>query len=134
MTGDWNDDDIERTFAELRAADRRDAPLFDATYAAALAAARKRAATSPWRRAAAAAAILVVAGGGWLMLHSHVPPSPSRLAHQRAPTPLLSEWRSPTAFLLQGPDDMLVKTLPIISASSADLTALGVRARHRRHS
>jgi hypothetical protein len=56
-----------------------------------------------------------------------------RLGKAAPPTVSLSEWRSPTAFLLQGPSDLLVKTVPTFSATSVELDALGVRAAHRRH-
>ncbi len=132
MTGEWKDDDMERAFAEWRAGDARDAPLFSATYAAAMNAATKRPATAPWQRTAAAATILAVAAGGWLTLHERLPQVTTRFPEGGVPAPALSTWRSPTAFLLQGPSDMLTTTLPTISASFADLHALGVHAGHQR--
>lgn len=134
MPGDWNDDEIKRRFAEWRAADTGKAPPFDATYRAAGARATRRAVTAPWRRVAQAAVILVVAGAGWLSLHRHVPPSSSQVATAGTPPLALSEWRSPTAFLLQGPSDALVKTVPTFSADSVELNALGVHAGRRRPS
>ena len=137
MMGDSHDDDLEKLFADLRAADQRDAPPFGSIYVAALANAHKRAATVAWRRTAtvaAAAVILLAAGSEWLVLRSRDSRSPSRLSSPASATVSLSEWRSPTAFLLNGPGDLLLKTVPIISASSAELNALGVRAAPRRHS
>jgi hypothetical protein len=132
MTGDWSDDEIKNAFAEMRASDTDEAPRFDATYAAAQARVARRASVAPWKRAAMAASVLLVAVLGWLSLQSQLAQSPSRLTQGRIRS--LSEWRSPTAFLLQGPSDLLIRTVPTISATSADLNALGVRAGHRRPS
>lgn len=134
MTRKWSDNEIERMFAEWRAADTADPPPFDATYAAARARSTKRAAQAPRRRVALAAAVLVVAGAGWLAFFQRAPQSPSRVAGRETPIHSLSEWRSPTAFLLRGPGDVLLTTVPTFSAESAELNSLGVRAGHRRPS
>ena len=133
MTANWNDDEIKRTFAEWRKGDRGHSPPFDAMYAAAQAGATARASTAPWRRGILAAAALVVAAAGWLSLETRAPQSAPRPA-RGAPAVPLSEWRSPTAFLLLGPGDVLVKTVPTVSAGSAELNVLGVRAGNRRPS
>lgn len=123
MKRELGDDDIRRSFAELRAADERAAPRFDATLAAARAAAPRRAA--PWRRLVAAAAVLLIAAGGaWFAMRQH------RGSLESAAVPAaasLSRWRSPTAFLLDGPGDMLIKTVPSITTSTEELKALGVK-------
>ena len=125
MKREWEDDEIRRSFAELRAADERGAPRFDATLAAARTAARHRAAPAPWRRLVAAAAVLGIAtGGAWFAMRRH------RGSLESAAVPAatsLSRWRSPTAFLLEGPGDMLIKTLPSITTSPEELKALGVK-------
>ena len=133
MTANWNEDEIKSTFAEWRKADRGATPPFEPMYAAAQARATARASTAPRRRAVLAAAALVVAAAGWLSLEMRAPHPVPRLA-RGTPTVALSEWRSPTAFLLQGPGDMLVNTVPTVSAGSAELNALGVHAGNRRSS
>jgi hypothetical protein len=125
MMADWSDEAIERAFAEWRAEHEGDVPPFGAVFAAAQAGAARRAAIAPWMRTAVAAAVLIVAGAGWLVLRPRAP---------RAPAVSLSEWRSPTAFLLDSPSDLLVKTVPNIPATTPELNALGVHAGRRRHS
>jgi len=132
MTRNWNDHDIERAFAEWRTADRSDAPPFDAMYVAARARAARRAAVSPWRRTAVAAALIVAVAAGWALFYSRA--SQSRLAKGGPLAASLTEWHSPTAFLLQDPGDLLVKTVPTFSTTFTELNALGVRATHRSHS
>ena len=133
MTANWNDDEIKRTFAEWRKAERGQTPPFDAMYSAAQTGAAARASAPTWRRAALAAAALVVAAAGWLSIETRATHSRSRAAGG-TPTVAFSAWRSPTAFLLQGPGDMLVKTVPTVSAGSAELNVLGVHAGNRRSS
>jgi len=133
MTADWNDDEIKRAFTEWRKSDSGLSPPFAGMYAAAQAGATARASIGPWKRGALAAAALVVGAAGWLLLEPRAPQSASRLARE-VPMAPLSEWRSPTAFLLLGPGDVLVKTIPTVSAGSAELNVLGVRAANRRPS
>lgn len=138
MTDEWNDQDLGKAFAELREGDAATTPPFGPVYAAALAAATRRKAIAPRRRAvssaAAAAVVLAIAGAGWLSLHSRVSPLSPRFADSGAPAFSLSTWRSPTAFLLHGPNDMLLNTLPTITASPAELNVLGLPAGPRRRS
>ena len=109
MTGKWDDDRLRRAFAELRAKPEADAPSFAAVVDAARKADARRAGTPSFARALAAAVVLVVGGGLWLGLASKQPPV--------AP---LSEWRSPTEFLLASGNALAVPALTIIPSSPND--------------
>lgn len=119
-----HDDDLKAIFAELRAEDARATPSFEATLAAARAradrapepdrdaASRRLRAPATWWRIAAA--VVVVAGGSWL-------------AWRRPPAPVvaLTDWRSPTDFLLDGARTLTAVTPPPLVTSTPDLTPLG---------
>jgi anti-sigma-K factor RskA len=132
VLGEWNDERIERAFAEWRATEMRDVPPFDKMHAQA----RHRAATADamrlpsgaWRWVAAAAAVFVAIGVGSFVLHQRRGRSPGLMSR----TPNLSDWRSPTAFLLQGTGDALITTVPTVSTATIELKALGVSINHRR--
>jgi hypothetical protein len=133
MRREWNDDEIRRAFAELRKEDERATPGFDATLAAARAAqaaTRRNSVPALERRIAAAAAFLLIGSGAvWLTWRGYRGTTEST-AMTAANS--FSHWRSPTAFLLQGPSstDMLVNSLPAIAPSSDELKALGVKDPH----
>lgn len=117
---DLDDRDLAARFAELRRADAADVPRFDETVAAA----RRRASApqriGPVRIAAVAAALLFAVGMRWLVLRVN-----DTLAARRASVVVpLSQWRSPTAFLLHGPGDALITTVPVITASPPELERL----------
>jgi hypothetical protein len=55
-----------------------------------------------------------------------LPAKPVRRPHRhqssaRVPVPLISQWRSPTAFLLKTPGDELLRTVPRLGASAVEI-------------
>lgn len=123
---DDHDDDLKATFAEMRAEDARATPSFEATLAAARAradrapepdrdaASRRLRAPARWWRIAAA--LVLVAGVSWLAWRR--PPAPP-------PTVALTDWRSPTDFLLDGARTLTAVTPPPLVTTTPDLTPLG---------
>ena len=107
MTHDPGDQDLRRWFADLRERDRRAVPAFDALVARALARPVRRSLRVP--RLAAAIAVLALAGAGVLLLR------------RPAPTFAIATWQSPTAFLLHGPGEEILRAVPGISASVVPL-------------
>jgi hypothetical protein len=99
MKSEWSDEDLTGAFEDLREHDARTAPPFAAVHEAALARGRARRHRS-WFPAAAVAAIVLVT----LFALRARPAYP--------PAPPLSQWRSPTAFLLESSGDRLIKTVP----------------------
>lgn len=119
MTERFEDDSLQRRFAEMREDESGNAPDLDAVLARALA--RKRApARSNHRALAAAAAVVLALGLGWasirLRAHSSAIPDAASVA--------ISQWRSPTAFLLEGPSDALLRTVPAITAMPPELRSV----------
>jgi hypothetical protein len=95
-----DDQDLQERFAALRREDASRAPGFEALQR------RRPPAVRPWRaRAVAAAALLVVAT---LLFKVYQRPA-SR------PGPLITEWRSPTDFLLQTPGRELLQGVPTLA-------------------
>ena len=120
MTDQFDDDLLRRRFDELRRAESQSAPEFDDVLTRALA--RKRAPTlSNLRVLAAAAAVVLALGLGWLALRPHRSAGPERDMTNVA---ALSQWRSPTDFLLQGPSDSLLRTIPKITIMPPELRSV----------
>ena len=130
MTDEWNDDDLTRAFADMRAHDARTLPPFAATLEAARARATASAAQAGWRLVTpsrwlrVAATLAIVAGGSWFALHTRTP-LPSSLS--------LSEWRSPTAVLLEGATDPLLHSAPRFPTTTSALAAPGTHGPPRSH-
>jgi hypothetical protein len=104
MTHDPGDEDLRQLFADLRERDRRMVPGFDRVVARAHARPVRRT-RAPLLVAAAAVLVLLAGAAGTLLLrHS-------------TPTVALASWRSPTAFLLHGPGEDILRTVPSVSAS-----------------
>lgn len=102
MMGD-RDDELARSFAELKKHEERLAPPFEAVYARALAGRRRPA--PAWRRPlATAAALLLAVGGSWLAVRGATTRS-----HEVVP---VWEWRSPTAVLLEVPGTRVLGAMP----------------------
>jgi hypothetical protein len=101
MTPPLNDAELGRLFADLRAADAQWVPPFAAVEAALHTGRRRRPRVALWW--AAAAAVLLAAAGAAFLARRSAPPPPS-----------LSQWRSPTEFLLRSPGDALLG-LPQVS-------------------
>ncbi len=118
---EWNDDDLHRAFAEWREDDAKQTPTFDGT----LGDARARVTSRALRRVAwpfawrAAAAMMLVAGAGWFVRRSHAPNAATAVA--------LSEWRSPTAFLLDASSDPLLTDTPTFLSNPREFGTLGIR-------
>jgi hypothetical protein len=120
MTDQFDDDMLRRRFDELRRAESRSAPEFDDVLTRALA--RQRAPVHSTLRALAAAATLVLALGlGWVALRPH---RSARPEHEMTSVAALSKWRSPTGFLLEGPSDSLLRTLPTITTMPPELRSV----------
>jgi hypothetical protein len=120
MTERFDDDALRRRFDELRQEELQGAPEFDDVLARALA--RRRAPTHPSVRVLAAAAAIVLATGlGWVAFGPHRVSSRPRETERVA---AISQWRSPTAFLLEGPSDSLLRTLPSITIMPPELRSV----------
>jgi hypothetical protein len=123
MTDQWNDDELTRAFSEWREDDARSVPSFEKTLEAARAKGASRDAEAPpttrtfpgWLRAAAA--LVLVVGGGWAVIRSRMPATP---------IVSITEWRSPTDFLLTGATDPLLSTR--FPTATSGLTTLGAHA------
>ncbi len=109
---DQPDGHIRRLFAQLRATDSRAAPPFATLWEAASVNAVRRARSRPVRRLVTAVGVLVAAGVVLVVL-----------VRGPAPTPRvsLSRWRSPTEFLLHGPGDARLWSVPALSPSAVRL-------------
>lgn len=116
MKRDPDDGELRRLFAELRAADARGTPPFDAVWGTASTRALRR--RAPRRLSQlAAAAVLLVAAGALLFVARGRPSSPPPVA--------LSSWRSPTEFLLHVPGDHILRTVPTTAESVLRLESVG---------
>jgi hypothetical protein len=120
MTERFEDDALERRFAEMREDESGNTPEFDAVLARALA--RRRAPDRSSHRVLAAAATLVLALGlGWAAARSR---GRSSALPDATSVAAISQWRSPTAFLLDGPSDALLRTVPAITAMPPELRSV----------
>lgn len=116
------EEQIKKLFVELKCEEERTAPVFEDVWAAAA----SRRETNRWRVyflrvAASAAALAGLAVAAFLILHrqdslSHKPTvaSGTRLQSELAwqSTLLVSDWRSPTDFLLVSPGVRLLQSDP----------------------
>jgi hypothetical protein len=100
MTED-EDRDLRERFAAMRRGEEAGAPPIDRLLARARSGGEARRLAGPGLAIAAAAAVLMALA----LLPRREPPPPS-------PVPLLTEWRSPTDFLLQTPGREILDTLP----------------------
>jgi hypothetical protein len=120
MTERFEDDSLQRRFAEMREDESGNAPEFDAVLARALA--RKREPVrSNHRVLAAAAAVVLALGLGWAAARSR---GHSSASPDAASVAAISQWRSPTAFLLEGSSDALLRTVPAITAMPPELRSV----------
>ena len=99
-----NDRDLRERFAALRREDASQAPEFDAVLRHA------RRSKTAWSRWAAAAAMVVVAAV--LLVKFYPRPAP--------PTQSITEWKSPTDFLLETPGRDLLQTMPSFGPWTAE--------------
>jgi hypothetical protein len=96
------DRELREIYQRLKAQDTRSAPSLDSVLAE-----RRRASAWSWAPVGA----LVVAG----LLVAFWNPSPE-------PEPVsISEWRSPTAFLLEFPGESLLRTVPSLGAPNEEV-------------
>jgi hypothetical protein len=131
MTDQFEDDTLRRRFDELRRQDSQSAPDFDEVLTRALAR-RHAPAHSSLRVLAAAAAFVLALGLGWVALLPH---SGALHQHDMGNVATLSQWRSPTGFLLEGPGDSLLRTLPTITTMPPELRSVlraGAHAQEKR--
>ena len=120
MSPDRQEDQLRRLFAELREADARRAPAFDDVWRA-TAARAERPVRRPLVGYYAAAAVVALLAGGLLV-------GVSRLGRSRGAVVALSQWESPTAFLLSDPGGNLLTGVPPISSSVIQLAGWGLQA------
>ena len=120
MTDEFDDDTLRRRFAELRQAESQTAPELDDVLTRALARRRAPAHASRPIFAVAAAAVLAL-GLGWFASRPRggAPPQPDSRG-----VAALSQWRSPTGFLLEGPSDSLLRTMPTITTMPPELRSV----------
>jgi hypothetical protein len=106
-----DENEIRQRFAQLREADRENAPGFAQTYARARSRRRSRAIhrVRPVVIAAAAAVVLAAIWLGNTRSLSSVPV-----------TPTIATWRAPTDVLLRTPGSELLGEMPALSASVLD--------------
>ncbi len=113
MKREWNDQELKDAFQDLRARDERSAPPFAGVHDAALARSWR---ARLWRPAAAAAAVLIVTASAFAL----------RGREARPPAASLSDWRSPTEFLLTSPGGYLTINAPILPIRPGELQLRGV--------
>ena len=105
---DFEDDDLRRRFATLRAEEEARAPRFAASYAAQARHVRQRSGIPGKLIAATACVAIIVAAAFWR------PSSPRR---EGQPVAALAQWKAPTDFLLQTPGRELLQTVPTLGTS-----------------
>src|ERR1041385_5893200 len=114
MNEERQDEKIRRLFRELRTFDAHTAPTFDATWKAAGNRNAIAAGHPPFAILIAATAIvaaLVVVGAIWFQSH-RTKTEPIEIASNS-----LSDWQSPTAFLLQTPGSDVWTSVPSLDQS-----------------
>ena len=123
MNQDWEEQKLRELFHELKQEDERFAPSFARDWEAALS--RLGKARSPRRlvRVATAAMMLILLIGSVAVFFSHPSRKPA-LTETPGSTIFLSQWRSPTNFLLQSPGEQLLKTVPHLGLSSVEIRAI----------
>ena len=129
MPEPWSDDDLRRELAELRRQDERSAPDFESMWARARADAVGRRVRRRVQLVAAAALVLMVAGAVLAARSRGRTERPS--AAELTRTAPLSQWRSPTAFLLDGATSDLLRTVPLIPALPLELRIPSSTRTHR---
>ena len=108
MSRESNDPAIRELFRALRLEDERLAPSFARVWAAAASrTAELRRPSRALARLAAAAAVLTMAGVATVVLRQQTRPPSQEMS--------ISQWRSPTSFLLASPSEPLLKTVPQLS-------------------
>ncbi len=109
---------IDKLFQELREEDERHAPSFAHDWNLALSRRdRPRRRWAAWRLAAGAAALIVLGAGWWMF-------SPVSVPVADPPSLLMSQWRSPTEFLLRTPGEHLFKRVPRLDESLVNVKAV----------
>jgi hypothetical protein len=108
MSGQWQDQQLREHFQELRRDETGSAPSFSVTCAAAYAKNRDFGrAMLKWRLAAVAAVALLLVVASVFLLQRPWP-----RGSEEAKMASLSDWRSPTEWLLQTPGRQLLKSVP----------------------
>jgi hypothetical protein len=120
MTDQYEDDTLRRRFDELRREESQSVPELDDVLTRARGR-RRTPAHSSVRILAAAATMVLALGLGWVASrpHSGAPPR-----HEMTSVAALSQWRSPTDFLLEGPSDSLLRTIPTITIMPPELRSV----------
>jgi len=118
MRHEGEEKELRRLFREWRQAEGLQAPPFERSWAQAQAGRRR--AADPWRP------LCWAAGGALLAALSLVAVFNPRVPYTAGPTAAVSvsQWRSPTDFLLQSPGDPLLRSLPRLGASLEGTTTL----------
>jgi len=106
-----DENELRRSFAQLREADREYGPSFAQTYGR-VRARRSWRATLRVRPLAIGAAAAVMIAAVWLAYSRSFSPS--------AVTPTIVTWRAPSDVLLQTPASELLGTMPALGASVLD--------------
>ena len=99
MKPDLDDNQYRQLFRDLKAEDERAAPGFAPLWRAAAVRADSGRHRPTWWRSASAIATLVVAGIGVALFRGPIAPSVQSAA--APPAILITQWESPTDFLLQ---------------------------------
>ena len=118
----WKEKRIKDLFDELKEEDKRLAPSFAKVWGAA--ASRGEKSHHPrraLRTAVAAATLIVVIGFAVIFYRQSSRPRTPPTAESAM---LLSEWRSPTDFLLRSPKDQFMKTVPRLGESLFELKVI----------
>jgi type VI protein secretion system component VasF len=99
MKPDLDDNQLRQFFRDLKEDDGRAAPRFAPLWQAATARANRERRQPTWWRLASATAMLIVAGIGVASL-IHGPAAHSVRSAVAPPATLITQWKSPTDFLL----------------------------------
>jgi hypothetical protein len=120
MNEDREREEIAGWFRHLRQTEERDAPPFDEVWEAARSRATESRSRRLYYRVAAAAALLALLAVPALWRQRRRQ-APEVTAAQIAS---ISQWKSPTAFLIETPGQELLKTVPRIGDGFMDMRTL----------
>src|SRR2546426_346289 len=112
MNAESDEAKLKKLFHELKASDERKAPSFARTWQAAVSRATEERRSARWLApvAVAAALAIIVTALGVVFL-------PRTGQQQTAPQASLTQWQSPTAFLLTTTDNTLLTSVPSLDQS-----------------
>src|SRR5437867_3640560 len=117
MKSDLEETQLKQLFADLRQQDERTTPSFGATWHSAMARSEAVRPSLAWFRLSTLTAVLI---GVAVAVSVFLPRSRTEPRQAQPVSLTISQWQSPTDFLLTTPGEQLLKTVPQL-----DVTWLG---------